>query len=1007
MPAVPYKATYWAYMTEWADYLKEWLSVNNHPANDGGLANVYYDGELCAYRVGDYYGNYTLVEGFIDEAYLAYVPYYVIPANGSVSGFRNFTGGQLEDVLRNTSRATVALQSINLQLLNGAYVATGDCSSPDLSRECAYAIMTHINAQRAGIVLNAGQILRLAQLKTWAQGHVDAWINNTADYFRPFMGALTAQALINHYIYVSVDASTVTRLADLADYAWSSCWKATAGAWGQALSFLYTDRTGFNPDDGFVQPDLNMLIAPWWGWLYLVGAGATYRTQGDQIFEGGLPVYNGPFHDSGTYLGTRSAVNPSGKQYCQQLFWGPQYIEWAEAGDGAGTAYTSNATGNWSDSTKWTPNGVPGVGDTVTIAAGHTITVDGSQEIGTSPAAGVNVCTVSTTAILAITGSLRLRGDLKVNGTGRITSAAGSGFTFDSTLAAAPSTTNYKVDLGSANGNNCRWTLSGTVGSPINVSSALGGGNGYIDDGGVTEGGLVDATYVNFTRIGTVTVPAIVASATGSTIFRLDNCNLTGCGRIDRTFNIGADATYSIFNTTFASSIDSTGDNVILTSGAPIGTGTRRVIDSVFDLQFKGYSAEDFTFQRNFFNDGLEFTSGEWALFENCFVRFSASSPGPFNPAGSTDGCYFYYDNPTEWNPHFIQPLGFAANQTHNNNIFDMNCASVAPAQEGDCYTFATPGSACVATITNNIALVGPNNKTVGTMFTMLGNANTSVIAEHNTCFAGGQGAVVGETYAGFTGMVQSFRSNLVWSLTANNGYKLYAGALSVISNIVTAANCNYNGGYNLAVGNNTNNYNNLLFSAGTPGANDVSGNPGFADYTRNLRTWSTYRVFFFKQKTAYEILKADLATELPALYDYIRDGFTPTNAAYATAAHDGTTIGAVGYQVVNASMSVSPVTLVANTTGNVVTVTGVGTTWTAGTPGTPTFTISGVTGAAITAQVINSPVSATLTVTASTGGAIGVAEISDGTITAPLITVTPPTPEPGTPGQNSRRRPY
>lgn len=59
-----------------------------------------------------------------------------------------------------------------------------------------------------------------------------------------------------------------------------------------------------------------------------------WRTRGDDIFTGGISVYSGATHVSGSYLGTRSGANPAGKQYNQQLYWGPKYIEWAE------TAYT-------------------------------------------------------------------------------------------------------------------------------------------------------------------------------------------------------------------------------------------------------------------------------------------------------------------------------------------------------------------------------------------------------------------------------------------------------------------------------------------------------------------------------------------------------------------------------------------------------------------------------------------------------------------------------------------
>ena len=67
-------------------------------------------------------------------------------------------------------------------------------------------------------------------------------------------------------------------------------------------------------------------------------------------------------------------------------------------------------------------------------------------------------------------------------------------------------------------------------------------------------------------------------------------------------------------------------------------------------------------------------------------------------------------------------------------------------------------------------------------------------------------------------------------------------------------------------------------------------------------------------------------------------------------------------------SLSVSPTQVDPSTIGNVLTLTGVGTSWTPGTPGSPTFTASAGT---ITAQVIASTTSATLTYTAPAGGPV------------------------------------
>lgn len=73
------------------------------------------------------------------------------------------------------------------------------------------------------------------------------------------------------------------------------------------------------------------------------------------------------------------------------------------------------------------------------------------------------------------------------------------------------------------------------------------------------------------------------------------------------------------------------------------------------------------------------------------------------------------------------------------------------------------------------------------------------------------------------------------------------------------------------------------------------------------------------------------------------------------------------GFHVTNlnattSTLAVSPATVSISSTGNTLTLTGTGTSWTAGTPGTPTFTASAGT---ITAQVVNSTTSATLTYSA------------------------------------------
>lgn len=88
------------------------------------------------------------------------------------------------------------------------------------------------------------------------------------------------------------------------------------------------------------------------------------------------------------------------------------------------SAIVSAGTGNWSDGTTWVGGTKPAPGDTVTIAAGHTVSVNESVDIGTNPAN-------QTTFVLTINGWLKwmdspsssytfqCRGNIQVNTGGK------------------------------------------------------------------------------------------------------------------------------------------------------------------------------------------------------------------------------------------------------------------------------------------------------------------------------------------------------------------------------------------------------------------------------------------------------------------------------------------------------------------------------------------------------------------------------------------------------------
>ena len=104
-----------------------------------------------------------------------------------------------------------------------------------------------------------------------------------------------------------------------------------------------------------------------------------------------------------------------------------------------------------------------------------------------------------------------------------------------------------------------------------------------------------------------------------------------------------------------------------------------------------------------------------------------------------------------------------------------------------------------------------------------------------------------------------------------------------------------------------------------------------------------------------------------------LRGGVGPTATIPLFVTHGLGNFSGVGF-------TLSPTSLILGSTGNLVTLTGIGTSWTPGTPGSPTFTLTSTgTGASITAQTVASTTSATLTITAGTAGVITITDPGTG----------------------------
>ena len=555
---------------------------------------------------------------------------------------------------------------------------------------------------------------------------------------------------------------------------------------------------------------------------------------------------------------------------------------------------TSSTTGSWGTGATWVGGVAPGNGDTAVVA--HNITVDDARIIGTSPVMGNIVLTVNTGVTLTIsgTGSLTMRGDGILNGSAILDMSAGSAFYFDASQAATPSTTEYRFHIGSAHGSTPFVKTHGTSGSRVTISSIKtnSAANGSFTDGTGPwlQAGNFQADFTTFTNIGDSNTPAFMTSVGAGQSVWFRDCIFDTCGKLTSTYNINATANFDMQRCVWKNSVD----QCFAIPNAGYTSGTRLLHQNVFDEDSQFFSPAGWTVTENYFDSFFQTTAADFVSFSGNFVRMTNALAGSVMYGPVTNN-FFLYDEPTGTNVHFIQAQ---STMTISGNIFEFTGTDGV----GDCITFGNPASAATLTINNNIFLPNAGGDDSGTPFSALGNANLTFSFDHNTFFSGQQGAAIGETYAGRSGMCTSMRSNIAYDTSARGYFVQDSGVNDAVSDYVTSANLNYNTAYNTLSGSNGNGVNNLEFSSGSPGANNVNQNPQFFDSSRDAAAYNA------AQGGAGTI--AALRTEMkkrndtghnaaytpPLLIAWVKDGFRPGNVALRNAGHDGVTIGAQDY---------------------------------------------------------------------------------------------------------------
>lgn len=338
--------TFWVRVVEWAAYIDAY-QVAQGLASGAALASTYYDAELTRMKLAVKTADTTTYYAMADHCNTAYAVNYVRPASGGTPGYWAFGEGLVERYLVRADAS--ALSDLVLLCANAAYHGVGTTGlftlegnyanvaldAHNLSREWSYCVLNYIQLGRCQ-ALTAPQITRRDNCFEDLFRIVDWWVvSKTSSYLRPFMMGLLMQALINYYEYVSQDSRIIPAIRNCLTHLNENLYIAGK------KTFYYTDRDGTGQPwsagsldrDPNGAPDLNMIIAPAYAWLYKKTGETEWLTRGDDLVDGAIPVYTGIFWTSGSYWGSRSVDNPSGKQFDQTNHWGlDTYLTYANAG---------------------------------------------------------------------------------------------------------------------------------------------------------------------------------------------------------------------------------------------------------------------------------------------------------------------------------------------------------------------------------------------------------------------------------------------------------------------------------------------------------------------------------------------------------------------------------------------------------------------------------------------------------------------------------------------------
>jgi len=429
--------------------------------------------------------------------------------------------------------------------------------------------------------------------------------------------------------------------------------------------------------------------------------------------------------------GTSYTVAPSAPAGSTAFSTGNYTITYVNFSGVAGTNYTwTGNTGTlWNTPTNWSPNGVPGTSDNVTIpATTNKPTVNVAEACGSVSITGTTTLTLSYP--LTVSGALSIGGNtftFTVAGTNAVSFGGLTDIGFQSSMV---------INSGATvtfNSNSTVTNLSSQRAITNNGSLNLLANCTFNSSGSYTSfvnNGTVTATSTTFNLSGS---GSPYTNLTNSNIFKATSCTFNMIGSDAYIFNTGSSASFTTKNCSFTSTgsgsnyFSNTSGATYLDHGSTITmTGQANYINNAGTMTLHGTTitfATGGSVQQYLGNSGvLQIDSGA-IVYLNQYKSYIANT-GTFYAGATNSPCIIYLN-------------GQSSNVSNNSGAFNLASTSVIYPSGVTCYVNNNSGTFTLLSDIYGTASIMSFYTTPGGLATSSGNFNVQRYVTGGTGYRG------------------------------------------------------------------------------------------------------------------------------------------------------------------------------------------------------------------------------------------------------------------------------